>query len=258
MRTIVILFGALLSLPLASAGPVLERLVLVPDPARPGEWLAVPDPDEGPDPRNSTVAFDNRTQPANGGRTLFEGVMNVGSSLMGEDIIAVPRTGGYVSFAEIAVRNQSTTEWLTRVRYTFAFYGSDGTPLGSLIFSVTIHNPIPPGGAFFFGTEMRFANIIVPDDFMFAFRIDQTENFNNDMIGLWFGGPVTAGSSSRFTRNLTTGEVIDMGSPDRNLIYYIETQPIPAPGALPLLLAAAATRRRVRMEPATAAPVRAW
>lgn len=239
----------------ALAEPGIDRRVLVPDPANPERWLAVPQDER---PTTNAVAFDNVTRPFQGGRTVVHGTMRVGDMLLAEDIVTPPGLGGYVSFVEANMINLSATEAITACRFTWAFYSMDGQEIASVVRSTRFMPPIQPGWITFIGNELRWANIVVPDEFYFGFRLDQTENFDNDMIGRYYGGPTTVGSSSRFTRNFTTGEVIDMGSPDRNLFYYIETQPIPAPGALPLLLAAAATRRRVRREPATAAPVRAW
>lgn len=225
----------------ALAAPGIDRRVLAPDPENPERWLAMPEEER---PTASAVAFDNLTDPAQGGRTLAHGTMRVGDMLLAEDIVTPPGLGGYVSHVRVNIINLSTTQSISRARFTWQFTAMSDEVLGSLTLSVGFMPPMQPGAVAYSGVDLRWANIVVPDEFYFGFRLDQTENFDNDMIGRWYGGPTTVGSSSRFTRNFTTGEVIDMGSADRNLFYYIETQPIPAPGALTLLAAAAVRSRK--------------
>jgi hypothetical protein len=66
-------------------------------------------------------------------------------------------------------------------------------------------------------------------------------------LGALTGGPITFGSSSQYIRNMTSGQLIDLGaSPQTNLGFFIDTVPVPSPSAASLFAASSllALRRR--------------
>jgi hypothetical protein len=60
-------------------------------------------------------------------------------------------------------------------------------------------------------------------------------------------GPITFGNSSQYIRNMTTGQLIDLGAnPQTNMGFFIDTIPVPSPSAASLFAASSllALRRR--------------
>jgi hypothetical protein len=91
----------------------------------------------------------------------------------------------------------------------------------------------------------NFLNLNLPASVMFAKRFSNAANFNVDDFGVLVGGPHNTGSSSRYDRDMTTGDLIDLGSENSNFALGVRVNVIPSPSSLALVgLVALVTRRR--------------
>lgn len=69
---------------------------------------------------------------------------------------------------------------------------------------------------------------------------------NASDLGALNYGPITFGGSSQYIRNMTTGQLIDLGAdPQANLGFFIDTV-VPSPSTVSLLAASSLLARRRR------------
>lgn len=195
---------------------------IVPDPANPGRFLAVCEPPEGPSPRRVTMAYDNWFNDAN-----FVGHVRTGGDEVGDDINAVRGAGGFVDQMGYSIFNLSQTDSLTGIRRTWRFRDTEGRLIFEASLSVVIVNPILPMTGRRIFQFMRPGNIIVDDDFYVTLAFSQPIGADLADLGQVYGGPPAVGSSSRFYRNFTTGQNLDLGSPDST--SPTSSRPTPSP-----------------------------
>ncbi|MBU6411834.1 MAG: hypothetical protein KGS45_00025 [Planctomycetes bacterium] len=93
-----------------------------------------------------------------------------------------------------------------------------------------------------------FLNLELPASVLYSKRFSNPANFNVEDFGVLVGGPHNAGSSSRYVRDMTTGDLIDLGSENSNFALGVRVNAVPAPGvaAVATLGLIGALRRRRR------------
>ena len=244
MRFIVQTAALLSGTALALAQPQFREDRLVPDPDRPGQYIAVPAGPREPRPETVVYAYDNWNVPVN-----IQGHVRTGDHEVGDDIAAVRGTGGIVSGVGWSIFNDSTTESIRDIRIIWRFRTAEGALVGQVQLVTGFFDPVLPqtGRRIFIDDGgFEFFNIIVNDDFFFSVIHADTFGYDPSQLAAMYGGPPNVGSSTRFYRDFTTGQTHDLGSDQRNLIMYVTTRPIPAPGALGVLgvLVLAMRRRR--------------
>ncbi|MDX2146234.1 MAG: hypothetical protein SFZ23_01830 [Planctomycetota bacterium] len=177
--------------------------------------------------------------------------VRTGRQVFGDDLNLVGPFGpGYIiDSAGFSLANYSRTGSISALVARFRWIDRDTqTQVGQLDLNLQLV-PIGPGqrdrvrGDI--GT-LRFLNIPVRPRMYYTTEFLSVTGIDIADIGISYGGPIGVGSSSRFIRNFTTGQDIDLGSENQNLGYLIRTYPLPAPGSVLVLpsLALFASRRR--------------
>ncbi len=201
------------------------------------------------DPAVETTLFDCWTTPSFGGQSRWQGNILTGFDAVGEDMIATGNLGGVVTDIGYSLANLSSTRSIRFNRITFSFWSLEGMLIASHSRDEFFAVPIRPGELvqiFFGSNQFRQIGIVVPDQFVLTIQRESFDNVPASAFGVMWSSPVTAGTSSQFYRNFTTGQSIDLGSAQNNLTMYVKTDPIPSPSCASLLTASSllALRRR--------------
>jgi hypothetical protein len=190
-------------------------------------------------PATGDQSYDNWRSSSEGGETsLLTRFNNVGTQEIGDDLVLSNCSPSFVNDLGFTLVNGSRTQGISRYRSTFRFYDENLTLLG--VVSEVVNTIFPPfGAASIFTSGGYFRPFNIPTAPRMFMTTQYTEVIgDNSLVGLLYGGPVTTGSSSRFIRNFTTGQQIDLGGEDQNLGFFIDTVPIPGPGALTVMAVA--------------------
>ncbi|MDX2147177.1 MAG: hypothetical protein SFZ23_06605 [Planctomycetota bacterium] len=195
--------------------------------------------------RLADQSYDNWRGPSDGGVTnLALGRQRVGGDEYGDDVQLANWNPSSVSNVGWTFANMSTQRF-TALGVAIRFYNQNSMLVGED--SAVYFGSVPPGTR---------ATVSGPAGYLIPFNIPTTENmtisvefFRADGIdiadmGMLYGGPISAGASSDFIRNLTTGQQIDLG-PGNNLGFFIDTV-IPAPSTGVLVLGGVMIARRRR------------
>ncbi|MDX2148431.1 MAG: hypothetical protein SFZ23_13005 [Planctomycetota bacterium] len=196
------------------------------------------------------MMYDNWTPPLPG-RTVLNSVLRVGGDEIGDDLNLTNYQDGVLDSMGWTLVNTSSNDDIVSYGFRIRFTDSNtGEVFVDRTYPATpLPTPIPPGArlrsSFPFGSQLSF-QIPVRPRMYFTIQYFDVVGASVDDIGLLYGGPTTVGSSSRFIRNFTTGQDIDLGGSNQNLGFYIRVRPIPTPGAVSfaLLSLGLATRRR--------------
>ncbi|MDX2146909.1 MAG: hypothetical protein SFZ23_05255 [Planctomycetota bacterium] len=196
----------------------------------------------------SIMMYDNWTPPLPG-RTVLNSVLRVGRDEIGDDLNLTNYQDGFIDGMGWTIANLSTTNQITSYRERLTWIDRDTSQiLGSVTYGgEPLREPIPPGARFRVDIPSSSVRVPVRPRMYFTIQYFDVVGASVDDIGLLYGGPTTVGSSSRFIRNFTTGQDIDLGGSNQNLGFYIRVRPIPAPGVCAAGLfafGALATRRR--------------
>jgi hypothetical protein len=193
------------------------------------------------------IMYDNLSP----GRTVLDEARSFGSDEIGDDVNLVRYEDGHIGQFFTTVANVSDGNILENFTATYKFYNKDTSALlGTFPLGLTT-NPqnISPGESRLFGIDISFRQIPVAPRMFVTVQYTSVLGGSFNDIGVLIGGPTTRGSSSRFVRNFTTGQDIDLGGDSRNLGYRIHVRPIPSPSAIGVfgLAAIFAVRRRRAM-----------
>jgi hypothetical protein len=222
------------------------------------EWIVpgevartVPVSDDDPELMNRVMAYDNWTPINLGGQTRLTGQLRTGADEYGDDLNLVPLSGGLLDSAGFTTFNAGTTGDLERSRISLRWYDpATSTLIGEFRFMLIYSSPIAPGRGEFTGFlpgDLASLGIVVPDSVTMTVQHFDPVGIAPADLGMRFGGPNTIGSSTRFARNFTIGQNIDLGQ-GNNLGLFIRTVPIPAPApaALGIILGLGFGLRRRR------------
>jgi hypothetical protein len=181
-------------------------------------------------PSAVVVTYDNYTLP-----TLLDADYRVGGDEVGDDLV-LTSGGGIIDSAGFSMVNMSANDNLTGLRAVFRWYDSDTEQLlGSFTLNGDFPRNIVPGERIRIKGEegtLRMFGIPVAPRMFHTTEFLEVRGIDLADVGMTYGGPHNVGSSSRFARNFTTGETIDLGGADENFGYLIRTWPVPAPGTL--------------------------
>lgn len=198
-----------------------------------------------------SMLYDNYSDSTSFGRTFLPNTLRVGGYEIGDDVVAGGYLGGVVDSAGFSFANLSSVNTATGIDVTLRWYDfEDSVLLGEFRVDADFGSPPLPGSKW----RLRFGegflrNLQIP----VRARMFQTVQYNDirgiDLsdVGVLTGGPTTVGSSSRFARNFTTNEQIDLGSADENIGFFTREYFIPTPSAISVLglgLVFAVRRRR--------------
>jgi hypothetical protein len=158
---------------------------------------------------------------------------------------------GELSAMKRSVANlDATGHNITQTTETVRWYDSES---GSLLQSYTYTLAWGVGGTA--GTSWSvfqddgfwsFLHLNLPTHVFYSEQETNIVGASADAVGRITAGPNTLGSSSRFIHDFTTGQDIDLGSDQINLLLAVRATPAPTPGVLASLVAATplALRRR--------------
>jgi hypothetical protein len=190
------------------------------------------------------IMYDNLSL----GRTILNEARSFGSDEIGDDVNLVRYEDGHISDFFRTASNVSDGNIIENFSGIYRFYNRDTMALlGSYQFGMILGSwNIQPGGSVSYGTDISDLRIPVAPRMFVTVQYTSVLGGSFNDIGVLIGGPTTRGSSSRFVRNFTTGQDIDLGGDSRNLGYRIHVRPIPSPSALGVfgLAAVFGVRRR--------------
>lgn len=215
------------------------------DPAS-GMFVDVADRDSSTE---QVTLFDTWRFPNEGGATNYRGNILTGFDAVGEDMIGAQGLGGIVTDIGYSLANLSTNRSIRFNRITYSFWSIDGILIASRSRDEFFAVAIQPGQlvqSFFGANQFRFFNVTVPDQFYMTIQRESFDGVPASAFGAMWGSPITTGSSTQFYRNFTTGQNIDLGDSQNNLMMYVKTDPIPSPSSAALLATSSllALRRR--------------
>jgi len=202
-------------------------------------------------PTSGMRAYDNWRYPGGDppGQSLIGERLTMGNIEVGDDLILANWQQSKVNDIGWSLCNNSATGTLSFFGATIRFYTDSLVLLGTDTATYSGQNFRPGARALvqssggFYG---RF-NIPTNQEMYMSIEFFGTVGVDPQEVGVLFGGPITFGNSSRYIRNMTTGQLIDLGAdPQANLGFFIDTVAVPAPSAASLLAASSllALRRR--------------
>jgi hypothetical protein len=201
-------------------------------------------------PATGTRSYDNWRYPGGDppGQSLIGERLVLGNVEVGDDLLLADWQPCKVNDIGWSLCNNSATGSLTFFGATIRFYdgslallGTDTATYSGQTFRPGARALVQSSGGFY----GRF-NISTTQAMFMSIEFFGTVGVDPGDVGVLYGGPITFGNSSRFARNMTTGDLIDLGaSPQANLGFFIDTV-VPAPSAASLFAASSllALRRR--------------
>jgi hypothetical protein len=197
-----------------------------------------------------TEVYDNARDDFAGGRTVLFGRTRTGAREVGDDLSLSAYSGTTLDSTITTIVNFSEDSELRRVRRTLRWYErSDSRLLGEVSAIVQFIVPLPPRtGGVLYDAEGLWDdfNILLQSDIYFTLQYTDPLGINVEDLGQRYGGPINTGSSSRFIRDFTLGQDIDLGDDQTNLGMAIRVNPIPGPGSIMLLATLPMLLRRRR------------
>lgn len=191
----------------------------------------------GPSPQSAVEVYDNFRRPDYDppGNTLIRGRLRTGGHEVGDDMFLDHFEGGLLDSSGFTIANMSDGETLTAVRIAFRFYEEDQVSLlGEFVVGLELGFPLPPRSA---GTyrwsEGSLLDLRIPiqSEMYHSIQFSDAEGAPLADLGQLFGGPPNTGTSSRFVRDFTAGQAIDLGDePLNNLFMFVRSSPIPGIG----------------------------
>jgi hypothetical protein len=173
------------------------------------------------------------------GQTSLFGTLALGTVEYGDDLQLAGWTPGKVNDIGWTFYNSSSTSRITSFGAAIRFYDDQFGLLGtdSAIYFGQTWGPGTQALFFTDGGRFRALNIYTrPSMYMSISFFDVVGGLDSDM-GVLYGGPITIGNSSQYARNMTTGDLIDLGAnPQANLGFFIDTV-VPSPSSLSLITA---------------------
>jgi hypothetical protein len=165
------------------------------------------------------------------GETVYESNLRVGTRTIADDLNMI--TGGVLTSSKHSYVNLSSTQTLFEYRVSERWYSSAGTELQRINYRVVIVGGLPPSfRAVVFSEDgyWDFLQLALPSSFQYSRTFLETPNFDIIDIGVIVGGPHNTGSSSRYVRDMTTGDLIDLGSENSNFALGVRVIAVPTPG----------------------------
>jgi hypothetical protein len=213
--------------------------------------LVLVNEDSRPSPAAGDRSYDNWRGPSFSppGVSRLRGDIAISGQEIGDDIFLDNWQPSVINDVGYTLWNSSTTGTLTAYRLCLQFYDSDLSLLG-VDEAWHVGATLAPGGrakvfsddGFYRGFNIATASVMYMSmKFTSAIGIDSSE------MGALSFGPITFGNSSQYIRNMTTGQLIDLGAnPQTNMGFFIDTIPVPSPSAASLFAASSllALRRR--------------
>ncbi len=183
--------------------------------------------------------FQGAIPPLDPGITIPTGTVQIGGNEVGDDVNLVSWQPSRIVDHAYTMMNYSVSQSITAIQVSFRFYSLRRTLLGEATYTTSGYT-IPPGGAAFIysdgGSDMHW--FLPAEESMFmTIQFSNAVNYDVSQMGLYFGSPVTTGSSSRFIENFTTGQTTDVGE-GNNLCFFIDTIPVPGTSSLAIMLGA--------------------
>jgi hypothetical protein len=207
--------------------------------------------ESSPSPAAGDRSYDNWHSPSHSppGSTRLTGTASFNGNEIGDDLILNNWQPSIVNDLGFSLWNSSTTGTMTVYWLRIKFYDSSLNLLAVDEASYSGATLNPGGRARVFSDDGFFAgygyqtrsSMYMSMEFYRATGVDPVE------LGALMGGPITFGDSSQYIRNMTTGQLIDLGAdPQTNMGFFIDTVPVPTPSAASLLAVSslAAIRRR--------------
>jgi hypothetical protein len=200
-------------------------------------------------PAAETTLFDSWHGPSQGGSSLIQGYLPTGFDAVGEDMVGATSQGGLVTDIGYTLANLSSTRSIRFNRIIYSFWSLDGVLIASRPFEEFFAVAIQPGQAIkirFGSNQFRNFNVIVPDQFYMTIQRESFDNVPASAFGVAWSTPISVGTTSRFYKNMSTGQSLDLQSEQNALTMYVMTDPIPSPSSASLLAASTvlALRRR--------------
>jgi hypothetical protein len=192
-------------------------------------------------------AYDNWRRPSwvDPGNSVHSQRLRVGGTEIADDLSM--QSSGILTSDKFSVVNMSDNDTITSFRMTDTWYDSNGNVILRFNYTTIGYNLAAGDAAYVYDDDgfWNFLNLNLPASVMFAKRFSNAANFNVDDFGVLVGGPHNTGSSSRYVRDMTTGDLIDLGSENSNFALGVRVNVIPSPSSLALVgLVALVTRRR--------------
>jgi hypothetical protein len=186
-----------------------------------------------PGPADFTEVYDNARDDFVGGRTVLNRRARTGGREVGDDLNLSSYSGTTLDSTIHTIVNFSQDAELRRIRSTFRWYDrADSRLLGEVSFPAQFAVPLPPEtGTIIYAAEGFWDsfNITLADQIYFTLQYSEPVGIDIEDIGQLYGGPINTGSSSRFIRDFTLGQDIDLGDDQTNLGMAIRVNPVPAP-----------------------------
>ncbi len=201
-------------------------------------------------PQSGIRAYDNWRTATHGGVSRFRGAVRTGGDEFADDLQLVTSGPSMLSDMAWSIYNLSETATLSSYRTTIRFYDESMHLLGqdSYVDTITIG---PRDGIVIYsdGGFFRPLQIPIPQQLFMSIQFSEIVGIDPADMATMAAGPRTTGYSTRYIRNLTSGQQIDLDGTDQtNLKFFIDTVSIPAPGSAAILfisiLSVAGRRRR--------------
>jgi len=205
-------------------------------------------------PAEVTENYDNWRTAIDGGDAVLLGTHRVGNHIVADDASLVNYTGGIVTSMRRSIANMGAvgSGALLEARVTVRWYDSASQSLLRSFSYISDYSlfPVAPGTSYLsFSRDgfWDFLNVTLSPTIHWSDQYETAVGTSVDNIGFITAGPRNTGYSSRYLRDFTTGQNIDLGSDQINLAFGIRTRNVPSPSILVssfLFGMSAVTRRR--------------
>lgn len=202
-------------------------------------------------PATGMRSYDNWRYPGGDppGQSLIGERLVLGNVEVGDDLLLASWQPSKVNDIGWSLCNNSATGSLTFFGATIRFYdnslallGTDTATYSGQTFRPGARALVQSSGGFY----GRF-NISTTQAMYMSIEFFATVGVDPADVGVLYGGPITFGNSSQYIRNMTTGQLIDLGAdPQANLGFFIDTVAVPSRSSAALLATSSflALRRR--------------
>lgn len=235
-----------------AAAPLAAQVAMVPEPSDaapiyhyvvgrdghatledPASWYR-----NGPGPQSAVEVYDNFRRPDYDppGQTLIRGTVATAGNEVGDDVTLENFTGGGIlDSSGFSIANFSQSDSLSSMHIRYAWYDAGSLELrGSFVRQAVFAFPLPPRSQGFVrfeeGAFVDYA-IHLEASMYYTLQWSQPEGVPLEDLGQVYGGPTNTGSSSRYIRDFTNGQMIDLQDPVNNLFMFIRESPVPGVGS---------------------------
>lgn len=213
--------------------------------------IATLDQDDSASTLSASEVYDNARAAGSevpGGFRLG-GTLRSGNTELADDLSLSGYEGGTLNTMGFSFVNYSTTGRLQQFRTRLRWYQPDTLEiLGELLLNIRLTGGLGPNARAYGLFPPDFLtpfNITIQDRVLWSLLHFEPIGIDAADLGQIYGGPTNTGSSSRFLRDLTNNQTLDLGE-NQNLMLSLSANPIPAPATLPFIAASGifALRRR--------------